>query len=168
MNRLVRSLLVASATFGLLGQSVEARSRLQSIVEVRPINLTEETPFWRDGKQLTARDTVLIRVKVADTSAFIPTGIGPPLFVFGDVVCLMLRGPATTGEAVLLAPRTPANQPTLLWLTERGALAQKLTTERVRILRARAQQDGLQVPALSADARSTQHRNISELIESIR
>ena len=160
-----------AATAAILAQPAPNRGMLQSVTEIRPVTLAEPFHFWRNGKEETARDVVLIRVKVRDISEFAPMGIASPLFVFGDAVCLTLVDPLSTGEAILAAPRPAAGQATALWLADPGLPPQHLTAERVRTLRARAQRAeiarSIQVAAPPAAARPVQFANMQALAGSV-
>jgi hypothetical protein len=102
------------------------------LVEAREVRLAKPMLFWREGRQLSATSVVLLRVKVVDQRIFEPRGATPPLFVYGKIVCEVLRDPFANGEAVLVAPPPAAGDPPLLWLTPVGFAPENVDAEFVK------------------------------------
>src|SRR5262245_45469275 len=109
---------------------------IAALKEVRPVQLEKAVSFWRYGKMVEAQDLILLRVMIEGLAEFLPRGIGPPLFLYGDWVCLVLQDPlGSSGEAVLLAPFPAQDETPVLWLSPRGMSPQELHQETTRAYR---------------------------------
>ena len=93
---------------------------LASVTETQPVHFDQPVTFWRHGSQFQANDAILLRVQVGKVFEFQPRGIGPPLFVYGESVCVTVKSPLADGLAVVLAPPPSPGPPPLLWLSPPG------------------------------------------------
>lgn len=104
---------------------------ITNIHEVRLIRLEQPTITWRNGNQVELQDALVLEVKVIDLFDFFPRNISPPLFLYGDTVCVVLKDPWETpdGEFVLLTPRPNSNETKALWLSPSGILPEELNPD---------------------------------------
>jgi len=146
-----------------------ANTEFAAINEIRSVRLADPTPFWRNGKQFSSADLLVFRVRLTDPSEFVPRGITPPLFVYGDTVCQVIREPFPSGEAILLAPRIPG--PALLWLTETGVLAQELSPSETQRLWQKAESAAklraVKIPATPAASGPATFKDLGELFQNL-
>jgi hypothetical protein len=146
-----------------LGPAEAEKPLLAAVREVSPARLERPAMFWRNGKQVSTRDVLLIRVEVSSVVPFVPRGIAPPLFILGEWVCQFVRDPlAGKGQALLIAPR---DAELVLWLTPSGPAPENLSEARTASYRKLAERSGnrLTVPVPSAEAPVKTYKDLGEL-----
>jgi hypothetical protein len=139
---------------------------MQSVMDIKAVRLENPASFWRNGKEETARDAVLIRVKVPNVSDFQPMGRTSPLFVLDGFVCQMIQDPFPAGDAILLAPAAGGARELLM--TDPGEWAPSVNDSGRRAMKrvlssAELKGRSLKVKAPAASAPVAAYKNVDDL-----
>jgi hypothetical protein len=150
MKFLLRRLLWTAALPAAFAVQAAPQGGMQAVTEVKAVRLEKPASFWRNGKEESAREAVLIRVKVRDPFEFMQRGITPPLFVLDGAVCRMIQSPFPGGEAVLLG--SAAKGAGELLMTDSGPTAPFVTEANLRSMKGRFSRAEMKVRSLKVKA----------------
>jgi len=131
---MMRSVLLCLLLAAACSRPPSAGSPLRSpepgpaaLVSVEPVRITEGFDVWRNGKQVTIQDGLLIRLDGVDGNAFVPRATSSSVFVLGDTIGDVLDMPLFEGKALLLVAAPPPETEVPLWLSYQDVLPTRLT-----------------------------------------